>query len=92
MNIRTHLTLRPRTPAGQALLEISRRLRRITTADEAVVWLQQLNDWHTTYGHLTQERSYAKRRFTDGSWDSPTGLLRVWLSPRPHSWEAVLKG
>lgn len=73
MNIRTHLTLRPRTTAGQALLEVSRQLRRITTTAEAVTWLQQLNDWHTIYGHLTHERSYAKRRFKDGSWDSPTG-------------------
>lgn len=73
MNIRTHLTLRPRTPAGQALLEIGKRLRRVTTTDEAVTWLQQLNDWHTIYGHLTTERSYAKRRFKNGLWDSPTG-------------------
>lgn len=73
MNIRTHLTLRPRTPVGQALLEIGRHLRQVGTTKEAVVWLQQLNDWHTVYGHLTTERSYAKRRFKDGSWESPTG-------------------
>lgn len=73
MNLRTHLTLRPRLPAGQALLEIGRRLRRITTPDDAVAWLQHLNDWHTLYGHLTRERSYAKRRLPGGLWDSPTG-------------------
>ncbi|MGO1539781.1 MAG: IS1249 family transposase [Leucobacter sp.] len=73
MNLRTHLTLRPRTPAGQALLAIGKRLRRINSTDEAVVWLQQLNDWHTVYGHLTRERSYAKRRLQNGLWDSPTG-------------------
>jgi len=79
MNLRTHLTLRPRTPAGQSLLEIGKRLRRVTTIPEAVTWLQQLNDWHTVYGHLTRERSYAKRRFKDGSWDSPTGK-RWWYT------------
>lgn len=79
MNLRTHLTLRPRTPAGQSLLEIGHRLRRITTIPEAVTWLQQLNDWHTVFGHLTRERSYAKRRFKDGSWDSPTGK-RWWYT------------
>ena len=42
-------------------------------ADEALAWLQQLNDWHTVYGHLTRERSYAKRRLRNGMWDSPTG-------------------
>lgn len=73
MNLRTHLTLRPRTPAGQALLEIGKQLRRVTTVDEAVTWLQQLSDWHTVYGHLTRERSYAKRRLRNRLWDSPTG-------------------
>ena len=79
MNLRTHLTLRPRTPAGQSLLEIGRRLRRITTTEDAVTWLQQLNDWHTIYGHLTRERSYAKRRLRNGLWDSPTGK-RWWYT------------
>lgn len=79
MNMRSHLTLRPRTPAGQALLEIGRRLRRVTTTDDAVTWLQQLNDWHTIYGHLTRERSYAKRRLRNGMWDSPTGK-RWWYT------------
>lgn len=73
MNMRTHLTLNPRTPAGQALLEIGKHLRRVKNADEALAWLQQLNDWHTVYGHLTRERSYAKRRLRNGMWDSPTG-------------------
>lgn len=79
MNLKTHLTLRPRTPAGQSLLEIGKRLRRVTTIPEAVTWLQQLNDWHTVFGHLTRERSYAKRRFKDGSWDSPSGK-RWWYT------------
>ncbi len=73
MNMRTHPTFPPRTPAGQALLELGKRLRRIKDADQALVWLQQLNDWHTVYGHLTTERSYAKRRLRNGLWDSPTG-------------------
>lgn len=73
MNIRTHLTWNPRTPAGQALLEIGRRLGRVTHTEEAIQWLQQLNDWHTVYGHLTTERSYAKRKLKNGCWDSPTG-------------------
>ena len=73
LNMRTHLTLHPRTPAGQALLEIGKHLRRVTTPDEAIVWMQHLNDWHTVYGHLTRERSYAKRQLPGGMWDSPTG-------------------
>ena len=73
LNMRTHLTLNPRTPAGQALLEIGRHLRKVTTPDEAITWMQHLNDWHTVYGYLTCERSYAKRQLPGGVWDSPTG-------------------
>ncbi len=73
LNMRTHLTLNPRTPAGQALLEIGRHLRKVTTLDEAITWMQHLNDWHTVYGYLTCERSYAKRQLPGGVWDSPTG-------------------
>lgn len=79
MSLRSHLTLRPRTPAGQSLLDIGRTLRCITSTDEAVEWLQQLNDWHTVYGHLARERSYAKLRLKNGLWDSPTGK-RWWYT------------
>ena len=78
MNQRKHLTLNPRTPAGQALLGIGKRLRRIDTIDAATEWLLLVNDWWSAYGHLTKERSYAKQR-ADGSWDSPTGK-RWWYT------------
>lgn len=73
MNLSTHLTLRPRTPAGQSLLGLGRRLLKVTTPDEATRWLQLVNDWWITYGYLTAERSYAKQRLRNGLWDSPTG-------------------
>lgn len=73
LNLRTYLTLKPRTPAGQALLGIGKQLRRVSDTDQAVTWLQQLNDWHALFGALTRERSYAKRRLWNGQWDSPTG-------------------
>lgn len=78
MNLKTHLTLKPRTPAGQTLLGLGRRLLQISTTEEATRWLQLVNDWWVEYGHLTKERTYAKRR-TDGSWDSPTGQ-RWWYT------------
>lgn len=78
LNQREYLTLRPKTPAGQSLLELGKRLRRISTIEEATQWLQLMNDWYVTYGHLTKERSYAKQR-PDGSWDSPTGK-RWWYT------------
>lgn len=79
MNMKSYLTLRPRTPAGQALLRIARNLKTINTTDQAVKWLQDLNDWYALYGHLTTERSYAKQRFSNGLWDSPTGK-RWWYT------------
>jgi hypothetical protein len=73
MNLRTHLTLKPRTPAGQSLLRLGRKLLNINTTDEATRWLQLVNDWWSEYGRLTTERTYAKRRLRNGLWDSPTG-------------------
>jgi len=78
MNLKTHLTLKPRTPAGQALLGLGKLLLKISTLEDATRWLQLVNDWWLEYGHLTRERSYAKRR-ADGSWDSPTGK-RWWYT------------
>ena len=73
MNLKTHLTLKPRTPAGQALLGLGRRLLHIETTAEATRWLQLVNDWWIEHGHLTTERSYARARLRNGLWDSPTG-------------------
>jgi len=44
--------------------------------------MQHLNDWHTVYGHLTRERSYAKRQLPGGMWDSPTGK-KWWYTHDP---------
>lgn len=79
MNVRTHLTWRPRTTAGHTLLTLTKQLPQVHTPTQAVRWLQQLNSWHAVYGRLTTERSYARRRFSDGSWDSPTGK-QWWYS------------
>lgn len=73
MNIRTLLTWKPRTVAGQTLLALTKQLSQVQTPEDALGWLKRLNAWHSIYGHLTRERSYARRRLKDGSWDSPTG-------------------
>ena len=78
-NLRTHLTLHPRTPAGQALLGLGKHLRNISTIDDATDWLHLLNHWHQLYGHLTTERTYAKQRLRNGLWDSPNGK-RWWYT------------
>lgn len=79
-NVRTHLTTRPKTDAGKALWGLARSLTRITTTEQAVVWLRQLNDWHDLYGHLTRERTYA--------WpDATAGAVRPsWTRPGQRWW------
>ena len=57
-NVRTHLTSRPRTEAGKALLRLARALTRISTPAQAAAWLGHLNDWHQDYGQLVRARTY----------------------------------
>lgn len=57
-NVRTYLTLRPRTDAGKALRRISLALTRIGSRDEATGWIQALNRWHTEHGDMIKERTY----------------------------------
>lgn len=57
MNIRTHLTLQPRTDAGRRLLALSRMLSTVRTIEDAITWRQQLEAWWQGHGHLTQERT-----------------------------------
>lgn len=57
-NVRTHLTSRPRTEAGKALLRLGRALTRIRTSAQAAAWLGHLNDWYQDYGDLVRARTY----------------------------------
>ena len=59
-NARQHLTSNPRTDAGKSLWALARGLTRIQTREQAIAWLEQLNDWHKTFGHLTRHRTYRK--------------------------------
>lgn len=61
-NVRTYLTLQPRTDAGKALRRISLALTKIKTRQDASGWMQVLNQWHTEYGALIKERTYASGR------------------------------
>ncbi|QXQ09346.1 IS1249 family transposase [Paeniglutamicibacter sp. Y32M11] len=57
-NVRTYLTLRPRTDAGRALRRISLALTRIKTREHATQWMQALQEWHHTFGDVIKERTY----------------------------------
>ena len=72
MNLRRHLTLRPRTLAGQHLSHIGRALPEVTTIDDAIGWQKLLDVWWQAYGHLTTERT----RYRDGTWGYTHDRLR----------------
>ena len=57
-NVRTYLTMRPRTDAGRALRRISLALTRIRTREQATHWMQVLQEWHHQFGELIKERTY----------------------------------
>ena len=78
-NVRTCLTTKPRTDAGRALWALARGLTRVSTTDEAVKWLQTLNEWHAVYGHLTRERTY-RNQITPGRG------VPEWIRPGRRWW------
>ena len=63
MNLRRHLTMNPRTPAGKHLAQIGRALSEVATIEDSIEWQKLLNVWWQAYGHLTNERT----RYRDGS-------------------------
>ena len=69
-NVRTKLTLHPKTKAGQQLLDLTKvLLKGIYTTKEAEAWERQLHAWGKKYNKLIRRRTYA---------DSP--------KPGQHKW------
>lgn len=54
------LTRNPKTPAGKALKELSKRLLKVTDLDQAATWMSLLSQTHTQYVTWLNERTYAK--------------------------------
>jgi hypothetical protein len=75
MNVRRHLTLRPRTHAGRTLLGLSRTLSAVHDIDQAIQWELTLNAWWQRHGHLTKERT----RDGHKSWFTHETLRKAWL-------------
>src|SRR5690606_22655020 len=67
MNLRRHLTLTPRTPAGRHLAQIGRTLSEVASIEDAIEWQKLLNTWWQAYGHLTKERT----RYETAPGDTP---------------------
>ncbi|WP_255713783.1 IS1249 family transposase [Subtercola endophyticus] len=75
MNISRHLTFKPRTDAGRALLGLSKALSKVHTTDDAIQWRVQLDQWWQAFGHLTKERTVIR----DGKfWFTHERLRKAW--------------
>lgn len=59
-NVRTYLTMSPRTAAGKSLRALSLALTRIRTAEEATTWQVKLHAWHQVYAELINAKTYLK--------------------------------
>ena len=59
-NVRTKLTLHPKTKAGHELLALAKiLLKGINSLEDADIWEQQIRAWGKKYGHLIKQRTYA---------------------------------
>lgn len=76
-NVKKYLTLNPKTTAGKALRQISLKLTKVKTREEAEQWIQLFNAWFTTYQAFINERTYAK----DHAAHRPS-----WASPKQGWW------
>lgn len=67
-NVRTYLTMRPRTDAGKALRTLSLALTRIRTAADAAGWQVKLHAWHQVYAPLIIAKTYLKQAGIRPAW------------------------
>lgn len=74
INIRRHLTFKPRTDAGRRLLSLSKQLNKIHTKDDVITWQLRLETWRQAYGHLTKERSTGGH----ATWFTHDRLRKAW--------------
>jgi hypothetical protein len=77
-NVRTKLTLHPKTKAGQQLLDLTRiLLKGIGSIEESKIWEKRLHAWGKQYNHLIKERTYAENpRPGKHNWWYTHGRLR----------------
>lgn len=77
-NIRTKLSLHPKTEAGVELLNLAKvLLKGIYTKEEALKWQEQLAFWEKRHSNLIRERTYAdKPRPGKHNWWYTHGRLR----------------
>lgn len=60
LNVRSKLTLHPKTEAGQAFLQLTRALWDVRTEVDVVSWQQRFQDWEQRYGNFVKQRTYVR--------------------------------
>lgn len=59
-NIQRHVTLKPKLNAGKTLRQLSLKLLKVTTAEEAAQWTAQLQQFYLIYRDWLNEKTYKK--------------------------------
>lgn len=59
-NIRVKLTLRPKTAAGQELLQLTRGLWQVYNEQHMEAWQARFKWWEITHGDFVKQRTYAE--------------------------------
>lgn len=59
-NVQRATTLRPRYKQGKVLLQLARKLTSISTVDEAVEWIKQLDQFYGIYGDWLEHKTFKK--------------------------------
>jgi hypothetical protein len=67
-NVRTYLTINPRTDAGKTLRALSLALTRIKDRDTARAWEVALHQWHQQHKPLLDQKTFAGQGIIRPTW------------------------
>jgi hypothetical protein len=60
LNVRSKLTLSPKTEAAQDFLRLTRALWQVHTERDVLTWQQQFRAWENRYGNFVKQRTYVR--------------------------------
>lgn len=60
LNVRSKLTLRPKTAAGQDFLRLTRALWQVRAEADVLIWQRQFRAWESRYGNFVKQRTYVR--------------------------------
>ena len=60
LNVRSKLTLSPKTEAGQDFIRLTKALWQVHTEANVAAWQQQFRAWEKRYGDFVRQRTYVR--------------------------------